>query len=107
MSESSVYKDFKRNAPSVVLLGGLFAIMIMLAQNKWANGAIPIRSIDPIDATIEGVYWHRTSMSQYGLLLENNALVFVDDDRPRLIGSQVRLERVTRDNGSVFYRFAD
>ncbi|TPK74272.1 hypothetical protein FJ527_19500 [Mesorhizobium sp. B2-4-18] len=107
MSMSWTYSDWKRNAPGVILFGGLFATMVMLAQNRWVGDAIPIRSVDPIDATIEGVYWHRTSMSQYGLFLENNALVFVDADKPRLIGSHVRLERITRDNGFVFYRFAE
>lgn len=105
MSISSNFEGLKRNAPGVILFGGLFAIMVMMAHNSWTNDAIPIRSIDPIDATIEGVYWYRTT--QYGLFLENNAFVLVDDDKPRLVGSRVRLERVTRDNGFVFYRFAD
>ncbi|RUW43852.1 hypothetical protein [Mesorhizobium sp. M8A.F.Ca.ET.021.01.1.1] len=107
MFSPSTYESLKRNAPSVVFFSGFFAIMFILAQNEWENDATPIRSVDPINATIEGVYWHWTSTSQYGLFLENNALVFVDDDRPRLIGSRVKIERVTRDNGSVFYRFAD
>ncbi|WP_421916305.1 hypothetical protein [Mesorhizobium sp.] len=107
MSVSSTFEGLKRNAPGVVLFGGLFAIMVLLAQNKWTRDAIPIRSIDAVDATIEGVYWDKTSMSHYGVFLENKVLVFVDDDKPRLIGSRVRLERVTRDNGFVFYRFAE
>ncbi|TJX68300.1 MAG: hypothetical protein E5W21_09460 [Mesorhizobium sp.] len=107
MRSPSTYEGLKRNAPSVVFFAGFCAIMFILAQSNWENDATPIRSIDPINATIEGVYWHMTSTSQYGLFLETNALVFVDDDRPRLIGSHVKIERVTRDNGSVFYRFAD
>ncbi|MFD2054514.1 hypothetical protein ACFSQT_15875 [Mesorhizobium calcicola] len=41
------------------------------------------------------------------LSLESGSLVLVDDDRPHLIGSRVGIERVTRDNGFVFYRFAN
>ena len=36
---SWTYCEWKRNVPGVVLFGGLFAIMVMLAQNKWANDA--------------------------------------------------------------------
>jgi len=81
--------------------------MVMLAQNKWANDAIPIRSVVAIDGTIKSVYWGKNSGPTYALSLDDNSLVFVDDEQPHLIGSNVRIERVTRNNGAVSYRFAD
>jgi hypothetical protein len=107
MSVSWTYVGLKRNAPGVVLFGGLFAIMVMLAQNKWANDAIPIQSVVAIDGTIKSVYWVRNNVPTYALSLDGNSLVFVDDGQLHLIGSNVRIERVTRNNGSVSYRFAD
>jgi hypothetical protein len=104
MSMSWTYADLKRKALGAIIAGSLLAVMIGLARNKWANDASPIRSVDLIDATIKSVYWDRTKI--YALFLDDNSLVLVRDDRPHLIGSHVSLERVTRDNGSIFYRFA-
>ncbi|WP_287092172.1 hypothetical protein [Mesorhizobium sp.] len=41
------------------------------------------------------------------MLFEDGSSVFIDDDRPHLIGARVAIERVTRDNGFVFYRFPE
>ena len=92
-------------ALGVILVAALFAVMVPSALNKWANDASPIRSIDVIGATIKSVYWYRAKT--YGLFLDDNSLVLVQDDRPYLIGSHVILDRVTRDNGFIFYRFPE
>ncbi|MER9008697.1 hypothetical protein NKH91_02640 [Mesorhizobium sp. M0894] len=68
------------------------------------DNASPIRSVDPIDAAVKSAHWGK-GRSVYMLVLEDGSSVFIDDDRPRLIGSHVGIERVTRDNGFVFYRF--
>lgn len=106
MSVSWTYADLTRNAFGVILIGGLFAVMVPSALNKWANDASQIRSVEPIDATIKSVQWGR-GHTIYVLFLENGASILIDDDRPHLIGSRVSIERVTRDNGFVFYRFAN
>ncbi len=90
----------------MILIAALFAVFVPSALHKWTNDASPIRSVDTVDATVEsgqgkGQYIH------YVLLLENGSAVLVSDDRPRMIGSTVRLERVTRENGFVFYRFPE
>ena len=107
MSMSWTYEGLKRNAPSVILFGGLFAIMIVLALNKSANDASLIRSVVAINGTIKSVYWGKDTGPTYALSLNDNSFVFVDDEQPHLIGSNVRVERVTRNNGSVSYRFAN
>ncbi|MBZ9795107.1 hypothetical protein [Mesorhizobium sp. ES1-4] len=106
MAVSATYEGLKRNAPGAVLFGGLFAIMVILAQNKWANDATPIRSVDAVGATIKSVHWD-INPTIYTLSLDSDSSVLIEDDRPHLIGSHVDIERVTRDNGFVFYRFAD
>ena len=90
----------------MILVGALFAVPVPSALNQWANDASPVRSVDLVDATIKsgqgkGQYIH------YLLFLENGSAALVSDDRPRLIGSTIRLERVTRENGFVFYRFPE
>ncbi len=107
MSMSWTYEGLKRNAPSVILFGGLFAIMIVLALNKSANDASLIRSVVAINGTIKSVYWGKDTGPTYALSLNDNSFVFVDDEQPHLIGSNVRVERGTRNNGSVSYRFAN
>ncbi|MGX7874927.1 hypothetical protein ACVDG5_021185 [Mesorhizobium sp. ORM6] len=91
----------------MILFGGLFAIMLVLALNKSANDASLIRSVVAIDGTIKSVYWAKNTGPTYALSLNDNSLVFVDDEQPHLIGSNVRIERVTRNNGSVSYRFSN
>lgn len=107
MSVFWTWDGLKRNAPSVILFVGVFAIMVVLAASKWANDATPIRSVDAIDGTIRSVYWGKNDGPTYALSLNDNSLVLVDDEQPHLIGSNARIERVTRDNGSVSYRFAN
>ncbi|MER8475326.1 hypothetical protein [Mesorhizobium sp. M1163] len=89
---------------AVLFVSAFFAVMFVLALNKWANDASPIRSVDPIAATVKSGQGEGQNI-QYLLFLENGSTVLVYDDRPRLIGSRVGIERVTRDNGFVFYRF--
>lgn len=105
MSVFWTWDGLKRNAPGVILIVGAFAIMIMLAANKWANDATPIRSIDAIDATIKSAQWRDGKYVLYVHVLNDGSSVVIDDDRPHLIGADASIERVTRDNGFVFYRF--
>jgi hypothetical protein len=103
---SWTFGDVKRNALGVILIVAVFVAVLAVDPLKWTNDASPIRSVEPIDATVKsgqgkGQYIH------YLLLLENGSAVLVSDDRPRMIGSTIRLERVTRENGFVFYRFAN
>ncbi|ESY77800.1 MAG: hypothetical protein E5Y12_22025 [Mesorhizobium sp.] len=107
MSMSWTYEGLKRNAPGVILFGGLFAIMAVSALNKSANDASLIRSVVAINGTIKSVYWAKNNGPTYALSLNDNSLVFVDDEQPHLIGSNARIERVTRNNGSVSYRFSN
>ncbi|MCV3207419.1 hypothetical protein OHD62_12285 [Mesorhizobium sp. YC-39] len=107
MSVFWTYADIKRNAFGVILVGALFAVMVPSALNKWADDASPVRSVEAIDAAIKSVQWGKGHGTVYVLFLENGSPVLIDDDRPHLIGSRVSIERVTRDSGSVSYRFAD
>lgn len=100
------FADVKRHAIGVILIVALFAAVLVLDPLKWTNMASPIRSVEMIDATVnsgqgEGQYIH------YLLFLGDGSTVLVSDDRPRLMGSTIKLERVTRENGFVFYRFPD
>ncbi|MER8389621.1 hypothetical protein NKJ46_14275 [Mesorhizobium sp. M0166] len=106
MSMPWTYADLKRNAFGVILIGALFVAVFALDPHKWANDASPIRSVDPIDATVKSAHWGK-DQSVYMLVVEDGSSVFIDDDLPHLIGSRVGIERVTRDNGFVFYRFAN
>ncbi|RUU12658.1 hypothetical protein EOD10_16870 [Mesorhizobium sp. M7A.T.Ca.TU.009.01.3.2] len=104
MSVFWTWNGLKRNAPGVILFIGAFATMIMSAANKWANDASPIRSVDTFDANVESVQLDH-GRGIYLVSIENGSSVLIDDDRPHLIGSRTSIERVTRDNGFVFYRF--
>jgi hypothetical protein len=59
-----------------------------------------------MDATVKSVQWDE-SPAIYALALDDGSLILVEGERPRLIGSRVGIERVTRANDFVFYRFAD
>jgi hypothetical protein len=83
------------------------AVIFSLAANKWANDASPIGSVVPVDATVKSVQWDKGSATIYVVSLDSGATVLVDDSRPHLIGSRGVVERVTRDNGFVFYRFPE
>lgn len=106
MSMPWTYADLKRNALGVILLITLFAVMVPSALNKWANDASPVRSVDAIDAVIKSGQGKGRNI-MYLLFLENGSSVLIYDNHPRLIGSKVRLERITRDNGTISYRFAN
>ncbi|WP_281411318.1 hypothetical protein [Mesorhizobium sp. NZP2077] len=41
------------------------------------------------------------------LVLDDGSSVLIDGDRPHLIGPDAGIERVTRGNGVVFYRFPE
>ncbi|TGQ71052.1 MAG: hypothetical protein E5V49_14125 [Mesorhizobium sp.] len=105
MTVFSTWDDLKRNAPGVIFFSGAFAIMFMLAANQWANDATPIRSVDAVDATIKSAQWKQHNIV-YVLALDDGSAVLIEDERPHLIGSHVSVEHVTRENGLVFYRFA-
>ncbi|RWC61648.1 MAG: hypothetical protein EOS56_09330 [Mesorhizobium sp.] len=105
MFMSWTYAGLKRNAPGVILIVSLFAVMAPAALSGWANDASPIHSVDAVAATIKSAQWGHGRIN-YVLLLDDGSSLLLDDDRLRVIGSAVRLERVTRDNGFVFYRFA-
>jgi hypothetical protein len=104
---SWTYAGAKKNAFGVITCGFLFAVMVGLARNGWSNDASPIRTIDAVDATIESAQWGKGSGTIYVVFLESGSAVLINDNRPHLIGSRVGIERVTRDNGFVFYRFAE
>ncbi len=106
MPVSWTFADVKRHALGVILIVALFAAVLALDPLKWTNSASPIRSVEPIDATVKSGQGKGRTI-QYLLFLENGSTVLVSDDRPRLMGSTVKLERVTRDNGFVFYRFPE
>lgn len=80
--------------------------MFSLAANKWANDASPIRSIDSFKATVKSVQMDH-GHGIYVVSIENGGSALIDDERPHLLGSRLNIERVTRDNGFVFYRFAE
>ncbi|WP_246691365.1 MULTISPECIES: hypothetical protein [unclassified Mesorhizobium] len=103
---SWTYVDIKRNAPGVILSIAMFAVLIPMAFYKGANDASPIRSVEPIGATVKSAH-SDDGRTLYLVSLENGSSIFVDDDRPHLIGAPANMERVTRDNGVVFYRFAE
>ena len=107
MSAFWTWDGLKRNAPSAVLFAGFFAIMVVLALNESANDASLTRSVVALDGTIKSVYWVKNNVPTYALSLDDDSFVFVDDEELHLIGSQVRIERITRNNGSISYRFAN
>ncbi|ESY02597.1 MULTISPECIES: hypothetical protein [unclassified Mesorhizobium] len=102
---SWTYRDLKRNAPGVVLIVAMFAMMVPSALYKWTNDASPIRSVEPIHATVKSAQSDHDH-TLYLVSLESGSSILVDDDRPHLIGATANMERVTRENGMVFYRFA-
>ncbi|TIM28314.1 MAG: hypothetical protein E5Y61_22535 [Mesorhizobium sp.] len=98
------FADVKRHAIGVILTVALFAAVLALDPLKWTNNVSPIRSVDAVDAMVRSVQWNRVGI--YLVSIENGPSVLIKDKRPHLIGSHVNLERVTRDNGSIFYQFA-
>ena len=96
----------KVHAVGAALIVALSAALLALDPHKWNNNASPIRSVEQVDATVESGQG-KGQFIRYLLSLENGSTVLVSDDRPRMIGSTIRLERVTRENGFVFYRFAE
>ncbi|RWM95500.1 MAG: hypothetical protein EOR86_15490 [Mesorhizobium sp.] len=107
MRMSWMFAGVKRNAPGVILIIAMFASIFALDPHKWANDASPIRLVEPMNATVKSTHWDKGSPSIYMLVLDDGSSVFIDDNQPHLIGSRVTLERVTRDNGFVFYRFPE
>lgn len=99
--------ESRLDTPGAIIIGVFFAILVALFFIRLANEVSPIRSVDVYDATIKSVYWGKGHGTTYALSLNDNSLVLVDDEQPHLIGSNVRLERATHDNGSVSYRFAN
>ncbi|RWB35973.1 MAG: hypothetical protein E5W85_11030 [Mesorhizobium sp.] len=105
MSMSWTYADLKRKALGAIVAGSSLAVMVGLAQNKWANDASPVRSVETVDAMVRSVQWDRVAI--YLVSIENGPSVLIKDKRPHLIGARATIERVTRDNGSIFYRFPE
>jgi hypothetical protein len=95
----------KRNAPGVVLFIGAFAVMFILAANNWRNEAVPIRSVYATGGTVIGAQWRTARYIDYLVALHDGSSVLIEDQGLHVIGSDVAIERVTRDNGVVFYRF--
>lgn len=96
----------KKERARVILTAALFAVMVPSALYKWTNDASAIRSVEPIDATVKSAHSDH-DRTLYLVALETGSSILVDDDRPHLIGAPAKLERVTRDNGFVFYRFPE
>jgi hypothetical protein len=98
--------DIKRNAPGVILIVAVFAALFAMDPHKWANDASPIRSAEPIDATVKSVQLDH-GRGIYLVSAEDGSSFLVEDERPHLIGAHANIELVTRENGSTFYRFAN
>jgi hypothetical protein len=98
---SWAYADLKRDAPGAILIVALFAAIYILAPSN----ASSTQAVDQVGATVKSLAWDHTKT--YALLLEDSSIVFVQDDRPYLIGSHVAIERVRRDDRSVFYRLPE
>ncbi len=105
MPVSWTFADVKRHAIGVILIVALFAAVLALDPLKWTNNVSPIRSVDTVDAMVRSVQWDRVGI--YLVSIENGPSVLIKDKRPHLIGARATIERVTRDNGSIFYRFPE
>ncbi|WP_292313496.1 hypothetical protein [Mesorhizobium sp.] len=105
MSMSWTYADLKRKALGAIIAGSLLAVMFVFAMDKWANDASPVRSVETVDAMVRSVQWDHVAI--YLVSIENGPSVLIKDKRPHLIGARATIERVTRDNGSIFYRFPE
>lgn len=103
------HAQLRKNAPSMLLVGAIFAVGGFLFARNLANDASPVRSVQSVAATVKSAQWggRTRTGATYVLLLDEGATVLADDDRPHLIGSHVAIERVARDNGFVFYRFPE
>ena len=102
---SWTYAGIKRNALGVVLIVGMFALMVPSALNSWTNDASPIRSVETVDTMVRSVQFDRVDV--YLVSLKDGSSVLIRDNRSHLIGGPAKIERVTRDNGSIFYRFPE
>ncbi|RRI07709.1 hypothetical protein EH240_00230 [Mesorhizobium tamadayense] len=101
------YTELRRNALAILLVGVLFAFGAFVFIRQVTNDASPVRSVDALGATIRSVQWGKGSPTIYVLFLDSGATVLANDNRPHPIGSHANIERVTRDNGFVFYRFPE
>lgn len=106
MPVSWAFEELKGHALGAALVVALFTVLLVIDPQKWNNDASPIRSVEQVHAVVESGQG-RGQVIRYLLFLENGSAVLVTDDRPRLVGSTVKLERVTRENGFVFYRFSE
>ncbi len=89
----------------MILIAALFAVFVPSALHKWTNDASPIRSVDTVDTMVRSVQFDRVDV--YLVSLKDGSSVLIRDNRPHLIGAPAKIERVTRDNGSIFYRFPE
>ncbi|RVD60489.1 hypothetical protein EN828_00080 [Mesorhizobium sp. M2D.F.Ca.ET.185.01.1.1] len=105
MVVSWAYADLKKNAFGAILIASLLAL-VPPAVTGWTNAAAPIQSVAAIGATIKSAQWGQGRIN-YVLLLDDGSSVLVDDDRLHVIGSHIGIERVSRENGFVFYRFPE
>ena len=103
----SSYTELRKNALAVLLVGAIFAFGAFVFVRQVTNDASPIRAVDTLMATIKSVQWGKGVPTTYVLFLDSGGTVLIHDDRPHLIGSHANIERVTRDNGFVFYRFPE
>ncbi|MCF6123946.1 hypothetical protein EN904_10695 [Mesorhizobium sp. M7A.F.Ca.CA.001.07.2.1] len=102
---SWTFADVKGHVLGVILIVALFAAVLVLDPLKWTNMASPIRSVVTVDAMVRSVQWDRVGI--YLVSVENGPSVLIKDKRLHLIGSRISIERVTRDNGTIFYRFPE
>lgn len=101
------YKELRGNALAILLVGAIFALGAFIYVRDLTNDGSSTRSVDAMDATVKSVQWGKGSPTIYVLFLDDGSPVLVNDNRPHLIGSRVNIERVTRDNGFVFYRLPE
>ena len=103
----SSYTGLRKNALAVLLVGAIFALGAFVFLRQVTNDASPVRSVDTLAATIKSGHWGKDAPTTYVLFLDGGGTVLVADDRPHLIGARANIERGTRDNGFVFYRFPE
>ncbi|NGO55179.1 hypothetical protein [Allomesorhizobium camelthorni] len=113
VAQTSFTQWMRANNQKIIALVLFGALLVVLALGL-IDRTSPISSIEPVVATVESVYrieprYGLVGGYNYGLRLDSQALVMAGDQaaRPHLIGSRVQLERLTRENGSIFYRFAN
>jgi len=99
--------SFRDDLRGIVIVAVIFA---MVVSPIFLHG--PVKSVVEVEATVEGFTLGASRNGQgsrytYILRLEDGRTILASDylSKPHIKGSRVTIERVTRDNGRVSYRF--